>query len=205
MFTGIVKGIGVIARIKSLGNRKILSVKMLCDIYQLKPGESIAINGVCLTITDFDNKKNCFTVGVIQETLILTTLDRLKVNDKVNLEASLKVGDNIGGHFVTGHVDSSAEIASLTQSIGTYKLWIKPPKILLKFISPKGSVSLDGMSLTVVSVDQARCLFSVSLIPYTLENTIASCYKKHTRVNLEVDMFARYLNRLLETNSKIAS
>lgn len=194
MFTGIVKGLGQITHIEELSAYKIISIKILCDITDISLGDSIAINGVCLTVTNLNKNNKIITVDVVSETIEKTSLNLLKPGQTVNIEDSLKAGDKLGGHFVTGHVDSTANIIKINKTSGKYLIWFKAPDHLVKYIAPKGSITIDGMSLTVIEVCKNQ--FFVSLIPYTLEHTIAKHYQENSLVNIEVDLLARYLNQL---------
>lgn len=192
MYTGIVEGLGRIIAIDDLKNSKVITVQpeFICD--DLKLGDSIAINGVCLTVSKLN--ETTFTADVVAETLAKTNLALLNVNDIINLERCLKVGDRLGGHFVSGHIDCKGKITAITPETGSYNVSIQVDKQFIKFIAPKGSVTIDGMSITIVSV--INDIFTVTLIPHTLETTIAKNYQIDTKVNLEVDMLAKYLDQI---------
>ncbi|MCD8499623.1 MAG: riboflavin synthase [Gammaproteobacteria bacterium] len=192
MYAGIVEGLGRIMAIRRFDKRMQLVFQVLFPCDDLKLGDSISVNGVCLTVADINHEQ--IAVDIVDETLQKTNLGVLSKESVVNLERCLKVGDRIGGHFVSGHVDSTGEIIAINPVDGAYNLTIRLPQSLIKFIAPKGSVTIDGMSITVVNVFSDS--FSVTLIPYTVEHTVANSYVVGARVNLEVDMLAKYLDQL---------
>jgi riboflavin synthase len=163
------------------------------DLGTIAIGDSIAVNGVCLTATALGTAR--FSADVSAETLACTTLGRLNVKDPVNLEASLRLGQPIAGHLVYGHVDGVGSVADLTPDARSLRLTIQVPTALGRYIAAKGSVTVDGVSLTVNSVDRDR--FTVNIIPHTREITVISGYAPGTPVNIEVDMIARYVERLV--------
>ncbi|MDX1561565.1 MAG: riboflavin synthase [Gammaproteobacteria bacterium] len=194
MFTGIVKGTGKLVDVTDRGSDRTLVVGTAgVALGEIKVGDSIAVNGVCLTATDVQS--DAFTADVSAETLARTTLGRLERGTAVNLESSLKLGDSLDGHLVFGHVDGVGQIASLAESGRSTELVIDVPEGLGRYIAVKGSVTVDGTSLTVNAV--ARDRFTVNIIPHTREITIISAYGRGTPVNIEVDMIARYLERLV--------
>lgn len=158
-------------------------------------GASIACNGVCLTVIAADN--NSFAVEATPETLRLTTLGSWKKGARINLERALRTGDELGGHFVSGHVDGLAKIVEIKEEGNSMRITLEAPLPLHRYIAIKGSVALDGISLTVTSVENNR--FSVTLIPHTRAVTTAGEWKKGSQVNLEIDPLARYALRLMET------
>lgn len=186
MFTGIVQAVGEIVRTGPL--------EVECgalDMAGVAVGDSICVQGVCLTVTAI--KRRAFTADVSAETLRVTTgLDR---PGKVNLEKSLALGDKLGGHLVTGHVDGVAEVVSRDAGVVAFRL----PKPLAKYVAEKGSIAVDGVSLTVNGVDGNR--FHVNLIPHTLSATTLSRLAPGERVNVEVDILARYVERMLHAGS----
>ncbi len=198
MFTGIVSDVGEILEITSLGERRRLVVASGYDPASIEIGASVANAGVCLTVVGVDAQTSCsrlsFDVGA--ETLAVTTLGAWRAGGRVNLERSLRVGDELGGHMVSGHVDGVAEIVSRRDFDDMAHFRFRAPKDCAKFIAIKGSIALDGTSLTVNAVEGAE--FEVLLIPHTLEVTTWAERKVGDRVNLEVDQMARYAARLNE-------
>ena len=198
MFSGIVKGQGRIIESTQRGADMRLVVGTAgVDLGTVSPGDSIAVNGVCLTVTDPSPDR--LGADVSAETLARTTLGRLKADDAVNLEASLCVNDLIAGHLVYGHVDDVGEVVELAEVARSTALTIAFPKRLMRYVAVKGSITVDGVSLTVNAVSSDR--FTVNIIPHTREITVISAYRPGTPVNIEVDMIARYLERLLESRS----
>jgi len=198
MFTGIITEIGEILKIDKTKNGKSFKIKAPETITNKEIGASIAINGVCTTIIKIE--ENSFWCDVIQETLSVTNFNDLKEKQKVNLEPALTLNQGIDGHLVQGHVDGTGEVISLTQEAEKTILRIKYPKKLKRFLSLKGSITINGVSLTISRLETEN--LEVSLIPHTLEKTIFPNLKKGDRVNLEVDLIARYLSNLLESKSK---
>lgn len=190
MFTGIITQVGTVAAIDKTGDWKfVITAHDLTEGMTL--GASIACSGCCLTVIAWD--KDSFTVQVSQETLARTTLGTWKRGTKINLERALKVGDELGGHFVTGHVDGLAMLAA-SEVVGDSRRWVlEAPEELAKYIAEKGSVTLDGVSLTVNEVHGHE--FVVNLIPHTQQSTSFAGVKVGDRLNLEVDILARYIAR----------
>jgi riboflavin synthase len=198
MFTGLISDIGEVARIEPKG--ELLRLRVLCA-YQadsIAIGASIACNGPCLTVVAVGAKGNqsWFEVDVAAETLARTNARQWKTGTKLNLERSLKLGDELGGHMVTGHVDGIAEITRIDDFDGMKRILILAPRELAHFIAEKGSVSLNGTSLTVNSVEGDE--FSILLIPHSLAVTTWREVQMGDQINLEVDLMARYAARLLE-------
>jgi riboflavin synthase len=194
MFTGIVTDVGNIAAVSGRDDLKRLRIESRYDSASIDIGASIMTGGICLTVVAKD--KGWFEVELAAETLRLTTASAWKAGDKVNLERSLKMGDELGGHLVSGHVDGIAEVLSREDLDGMAKVTLRAPNALARFIAAKGSATLDGISLTVNEVNGAD--FSVLLIPHTLSVTTWASLKKGDRVNLEIDQLARYAARLAE-------
>lgn len=194
MFTGIVTDIGKIRSVSELPKGKRLRVETAYDTATIDIGASIAHSGVCLTVVE--KGEHWFDVEAWEEALRLTTLDNLKQGDSVNLERSLKIGDELGGHLVSGHVDGVAEIVNVTEEGDAIRFTLNAPKELAHFIAAKGSVALDGTSLTVNKVDNT--VFDVLLIKHSLEVTTWGARKKGDMLNLEIDTMARYAARLTE-------
>lgn len=193
MFTGIITDIGTIASVDNKGKDVRLGIYTNFDLSKTDIGASIACSGCCLTVV----KKidDIFFVDVSAESLSKTNIGSWVAGTKINLERALKMGDELGGHVVSGHVDGLATLKSLKQDGESYRLVFEVPKDLGGYIAPKGSVSLDGISLTVNEVDGVS--FGVNIIPHTWENTTLGSIKEGARVHLEIDMLARYVQRAL--------
>jgi riboflavin synthase len=194
MFTGIIEVVGEVKEL-ALRNRE-WRLRVHCpalDFGDVKLGDSIAVNGCCLTVTAFDNQG--FAADVSNETISLTTFRFLKPGSKVNLEKALTPQTRLGGHLVSGHVDGLGEIVSQRDDGGSWRLEIKVPDGLAKYIAQKGSVCMDGTSLTVNTVSGA--VFGVNIIPHTQQATIIHTYRPGQQVNIEVDLISRYLERLM--------
>lgn len=194
MFTGIITDIGTIKTINSLPKGKRFRVETSYDTATIDIGASIAHSGVCLTVVE--KGAGWFEVEAWEEALRLTTLGNLKESDPVNLERSLKIGDELGGHLVSGHVDGVAKIIAVDEEGDAVRFTLDAPRELAKFIAAKGSVALDGTSLTVNKVDGTQ--FDVLLIKHSLEVTTWGNRKKGDLLNLEIDTMARYVARLAE-------
>ncbi len=194
MFTGIIKELGEIISIKNSDSGKTFSVKAKNVLKNKKIGQSIAVNGACVTITKISKKS--FEFNVMPETLKLTNLGLLKEKSPLNLEPALKMNDSIDGHIIQGHIDTVGTVLSFEKKNKRIILKIKFPKSIAKFIALKGSIAINGVSLTISHLENSN--FSVELIPHTLKNTNLSFLKKNDKVNLEADLIARYLNRLLK-------
>jgi riboflavin synthase len=194
MFTGIVQGVGRIRSVEPRGG----DVAMWIDtggvpLAGVETGGSIAVNGCCLTAIDFDG--DAFKADLSRETLALTTAGTWVPGTPVNLEKALTAGQALGGHYVTGHVDGVGEVVARHEDARSIRVEFEVPADLARYIARKGSVCIDGVSLTVNGVAGRR--FDVNLVPHTLEVTILGGYRAGTRVNLEVDIIARYLERLV--------
>ena len=193
MFTGIIQSIGVIKKIESL--KKDVQISIVYDpkkINDINLGDSISINGICLTVQK--KQKNQFIFHVSQETLSRTIA--FKENAMVNLESSLLYNGKVGGHFVTGHIDGIGKISEIKINSQCWIIEIKPPKKLLKFIAEKGSVSINGVSLTVNSIKDDK--FKVNIIPFTLKETNLGALIKGSEINIEIDLIARYLENIIK-------
>ena len=194
MFTGIIAALGKVQAIDAKGGDVSLDVAMQkLDLSDVILGDSIAINGVCLTVVEINGKQLGFDVS--RETLDRSSLGTLKTGSQVNLEKALAVGDRLGGHFVSGHVDGLGECIQREASARSIKFRFIVPVGLERYIAEKGAICIDGTSLTVNNA--AENWFEVNIIPHTLQETIIKTYQVGTKVNLEVDMIARYLERLL--------
>ena len=195
MFTGIVEAVGEIADIQSRGGDMRLRIRTgKLDLSDVKPGDSICTSGCCLTVTELPG--DGYWCDVSNETLAFTTLGGLRIGDKVNLEKSLTPDSRLGGHIVSGHVDGVGEVVSFADDGRSVRWVMRAPDTLARYIAKKGSICVDGTSLTVNAVRGAE--FDLNIIPQTTEETIFSEYRVGTRVNLEVDLIARYLERLLQ-------
>lgn len=188
MFTGIIEEIGIIKAVSHKGRLILLSIQADKVLPDTKTGDSIAVNGVCLTVVKIEDKVLSF--DLLEETARLTNLGKLKSNEKVNLERSLKIGDRLSGHFVTGHIDCPGVIREKTYVSGNLSFKIAIPREFLKFITLKGSIAVDGISLTVS--DKRSNTFSVYIIPHTLKNTTLSFKGPSSEVNIETDLLAKY-------------
>lgn len=198
MFTGIIEAVGNVASLESRGGDKCLRVNTgELDLSDVKPGDSIAVSGVCLTAIQLD--PNSFVADVSSETLVHTTLGKLTEGSRVNLEKALTPSSRLGGHMVSGHVDAVGEILAREKDARSIKFQIAVPKNLIKYIARKGSICVDGISLTVNAVDEKS--FSLNVIPHTLNQTTMNDYAIGQPVNLEVDIVARYLEQLLSGKS----
>ncbi|ROO28413.1 riboflavin synthase [Salinisphaera orenii] len=195
MFTGIIKGIGIVAEIEPVGGDTRLVIDTGdADLGSIALGDSIAVSGVCLTATALDGRR--FAADVSQETLSLTTLGALAVGSRVNLEAALRAGEPLGGHLVSGHVDGFGTLAEKTADARSWRLVFTVPVALSRFFAAKGSVCVDGISLTVNEVEDDR--FGVNIVPHTMAHTTLGEREVGDRVNLEIDVIARYLARLVD-------
>lgn len=193
MFTGIIQTVGKIASLERRSGDVRLQVSADLPWQEIALGDSIATNGVCLTAVDFP--ANSFVADVSVETLSLTTVGRWKVGTDVNLELALTPQSRLGGHIVSGHVDGVGEVVKREADARSERFIIRAPKSLAKYIAHKGSITVDGTSLTVNQVD-GDC-FDLNIVPHTIAHTIIGQYHPGTLVNLEVDVIARYLERLL--------
>ncbi len=191
MFTGIVEGIGIVKKLdKKTNNRSAAKIKVdLGNLSKgLKVGHSVALNGVCLTVTRIS--KEVAEFEMIGETIKKTDLGKLESGDKVNIERSLKVGDRMEGHFVLGHIDGTGKIINIEKLPKEIKLWIELPNFLTKYVVKKGSIAIDGISLTLVDVIKNK--ISVCIIPHTLKITNLDSKKIGEKVNIETDILGKY-------------
>lgn len=194
MFTGIIQAVGEIeALVPRAGDARLTVATGKLPLNEVKPGESIAVSGVCLTAIALD--RHTFTADVSRETLSLTTLGKLKPGALVNLELAMTPTTRFGGHIVSGHVDGIGAVVNRWEDARSTKFRIEAPKALAKYIAGKGSICVDGISLTVNRVEGAS--FEVNIIPHTLTETTLGSTQVGSQVNLEVDLIARYLERLL--------
>lgn len=193
MFTGIVEGIGEVAGIDRRGEVLRLKISLPVALTGIGAGDSISVSGVCLTVTGLED--GVIIVDVSRETMARSTLGELRVGDRVNLERALEVGGKLGGHFVTGHVDGTGEVLEVRRGAETMQLRIKAPEGVARYLVEKGSVAVDGVSLTVNAVRGDE--FEVTIIPYTAQRTTLSRLKVGDRVNLEADILAKYVEKFL--------
>jgi len=197
MFTGIIQAKGCIDKIEAVGGDKRLLINVAnLPMADVELGASIAINGVCLTAVEFVEQG--FWTDVSVETLTHTTLGDLDVGSSINLEKSLTPSSSLGGHWVSGHVDGVGEVVERYEDARSIRFAIKSPQEFAKYIAQKGSICVDGTSLTVNAVDGA--VFELNIIPHTLQETLFGTYQLGSKVNLEVDVIARYLERMASFN-----
>jgi riboflavin synthase len=195
MFTGIVEGLGKVSRLTMKGADAVLEITGGMELNDVSIGDSIAVSGACLTVTG--KTANTFSADISAETLSRTTLKNLKSGDKVNLEKSLRAGSFVGGHFVLGHVDKACRILSKTQKSGSIIFAVEIDDSLSPYIVEKGSVAIDGISLTVNKLEKSR--FYVNIIPHTAQNTTLLQKKEADFVNIETDILGKYVGKLLQT------
>jgi len=197
MFTGIIQSIGSITELQPKGGDIALVVNtgklVMCDV---ELGDSIAVNGVCLTAIALSDQS--FTADVSIETLSLTSLGGLSKGSRVNLEKALTLQTRLGGHMVSGHVDGLGTVESRHNDGRSERFVINAPSDIAKYIAEKGSITIDGVSLTVNKINLSSASFEINIVPHTLKETIMDSYQAGTKVNLEVDLIARYLERLLQ-------
>ena len=195
MFTGIVTDVGRLRAVRETNRDLRFEVETSFDLSTIDMGASISHAGCCLTIVE--KGENWFAVEISGETISLTTLGAWKEGDPINLERAARVGDELGGHIVSGHVDGVGEVVSIESEGGSHRVKIRVPRPLHRFIAPKGSITVDGVSLTVNEVEDD--VFGVNLIPHTWDVTTLGRLAPGSKVNLEIDMLARYLARWRET------
>jgi riboflavin synthase len=194
VFTGIIEAIGQVESLEARGGDQRIRIRAgALDLSDAQIGDSIAVNGVCLTAVELDDAH--FAADVSRESLSLTTLGRLKAGSRVNLEQALRLSTRLGGHLVSGHVDGVGTVLDIHQDARSWRVQIHAPGELARYIAVKGSICVDGTSLTVNTVKGA--VFDLNIVPHTLSATIIGDYRVGSRVNLEVDLIARYLERLV--------
>ncbi|ODA68575.1 Riboflavin synthase [Methyloligella halotolerans] len=205
MFTGIVSDIGEVAKAEIGEDGARFEIASRYDPATIELGASIACNGCCLTVTAVEKTTDGsrFSVDASNETLALTTLADWTAGTRINLERALKMGDELGGHLVSGHVDGCAVLLAMQPDGESRRLVFESPPELARYIAKKGSVALNGVSLTVNDVEGQR--FSVNVIPFTLEHTTLGALEPNAPLNLEVDMMARYVERLSQGNASAQS
>ena len=194
MFTGIIEAVGTIKaiNINAQGARLVIATNNL-NMSDVKLGDSIATNGICLTVVDYD--QHSYSVDVSNETLNRTGFANYDVGMAVNLEKAMLASTRFGGHMVSGHVDGVSEILSITNNGNSIEYWLSMPSDIAHYIAEKGSVTIDGTSLTVNALSDGK--FRLTIVPHTVKETVFAHYQVGTKVNLEVDLIARYLERLL--------
>lgn len=202
MFTGIIEAIGRIGVIRSQGGDSRLFIETnTLDLADVKLGDSIAVNGVCLTVTSLES--NGFWADVSNETMTHTRMSAYSVGHRVNLEKALTLSTRLGGHMVSGHVDGVGEVVDRYDDGRSIRFVINAPGDLAKYIAEKGSITVDGVSLTVNEVSGAQ--FVLNIVPHTALETVINDYRQGSKVHLEVDLVARYLERLLSFSSETDS
>ena len=194
MFTGIVEELGEIREIHREADSITLTIRATTVLDDVHHGDSIAVNGVCLTVVEFGD--DFFTADLMQETLVRSSLGQVEVDSKVNLERATAVGQRLGGHIVQGHIDGTGEVISRTPGERWEVVRISLPEHLSKYVVEKGSIAVDGTSLTVSAVGEG--FFEVSLIPTTLTDSVIGSTAVGAKVNLEVDVLAKYVEKMLE-------
>ncbi len=198
MFTGIIEEIGIVRSVRTTGGKKTFEVSAAKVLEDLEIDHSIAVNGVCLTVT----KKNpdAFFADAVEETLNRSTLGRLKQNDPVNLERAMKLSDRLGGHIVQGHVDGIGKVVTIDHGTGQTTIAIAIPEELEKYTIPKGSIAINGVSLTIAA--KHNNLIQIAVIPHTLKSTTFQYLNLGDEVNIEVDFFAKYIEQFFSLSSK---
>lgn len=199
MFTGIIEAVGEIVSCELRGGDVRLQVKTNgLDLADVSLGDSIATNGVCLTVIELPG--DGYVADVSSESLALTTIGQWQAGTAVNLEKAMAAGDRFGGHMVSGHVDGIGEVLERHPDARSERFRLRAPAELARYIAHKGSITVDGTSLTVNRVEGAE--FELNIVPHTLENTVMDSYQPGSKVNLEVDLVARYLERLLQDKAE---
>jgi riboflavin synthase len=193
MFSGITETIGTIEKITPNQGCKDFLITPEVSFSDINNGDSISVNGVCLTVTEHDEKS--FSATAVPETLNLTNLNTLIPKNKVNLERSMRVDQRLGGHFVQGHVDGMGKIIDIQEEQGALRVVIEAPKAITSYLVHKGFIAIDGMSITLIDPNDKN--FSITFIPYTIQNSLVKYYTIGAHVNLEVDMFAKMIHQQL--------
>lgn len=193
MFTGLIEEVGRVVSVQRRSQHAVLTIRGPKVVSDAAIGDSIAVSGVCLTATTL--RGDIFAVDVSAETMRRSTFDRITSGQQVNLERAMRLGDRFGGHIVQGHVDGVGTIRSITPEGGSHKLTIAAPPEVMRYVVEKGSVTVDGISLTIAGADSET--FWIALIPQTMKDTTLIHAKPGTRVNLEADMLAKYVERML--------
>lgn len=198
MFTGIIEEIGTISHIETQKNSLKLIIKANSTLKEIKMGDSVAVNGICLTVTQFT--PNTFSVDVMPETFHATSLKQLKPNSKVNLEPALQVGGRLGGHFVSGHVDGTGVILQKETCENAINYYIQLDSELIKYCMPRGSIAVDGTSLTIFDI--SKNIIKLALIPHTMANSVLGQKQENDTVNIECDLLTKYVYHLFNNQSQ---
>ncbi|MBO5558136.1 riboflavin synthase [Ruminococcus sp.] len=193
MFTGLIEEVGTVCEVHKSGSQSFIRIAAKKVLEGTKVGDSIAVNGVCLTVTEHDG--NVFRADVMNETLMRSSLGSLKAGSKADLERAMPADGRFGGHIVSGHIDGTGVISAIQKDGIAVRYTVSAESRLLRYIAEKGSVAIDGISLTVASVNDSS--FSVSVIPHTAENTVLPLRKVGDTVNIETDVIAKYIEKLL--------
>ncbi len=199
MFTGIIEEVGFLKSLRRSGGGAVIEIDAKYVLSDVKIGDSIAVNGLCLTVTDFGT--DYFTADIMPESLNRSSLGSLIFGDRVNLERAMAAGGRFGGHIVSGHIDGTGRISKIRRDSNAVWYTINADKKILKYVIEKGSIAIDGVSLTVAAVSGTN--FSVSVIPHTAENTALPYKKTGDIVNLENDLIGKYIEKLLNEKSGI--
>ena len=195
MFTGIIEEVGTIHNISPLGNGRTLEIRGSVALQEMDRGDSISVNGVCLTVIDFNVQM--FRVEAVEETLLKSGIGTLNPQSEVNLERALRAGGKLGGHFVQGHVDCTADLKRIDRRNESWMFWFKYPPEHDANIIPMGSIAIDGVSVTVA--EKRDGMFAVSVIPHTFKNTLFRTYQEGIAVNIELDMIGKYVLQYLQS------
>ena len=198
MFTGLIEEVGRIEAVKPIAGGKTLTICAEKILSGINTGDSISVNGVCLTVTKFSARN--FSVDAVGETLNKTTINQFRIGDKVNLEPALRLSQKLGGHIVQGHVNGVGEISELKKLGENYSLSVIVPSALEKYLVKEGSIAIDGISLTIADATNNKCTFSI--IPHTLLNTNLNSKNIGDKVNIEIDIIAKYVEKLLTGDKK---
>jgi riboflavin synthase len=195
LFTGLVERVGKVVGVSPRRGASRIGISSPLPVEQMQDGDSIAVDGVCLTVAE--RRRDRFYADVVAETLARSTLGKLRSGHKVNLERSLRLGDRLGGHLVLGHVDGTVEVVALDRRGADCRMRVSLPPELARYLSLKGSVAVHGVSLTVAGLEPGS--FEIALVPHTLERTTLGQVRPGDRLNVEVDLLARYLERLIHS------
>lgn len=198
MFTGIITSQAVLKARKEKSNQVQLTFELIGPVFKLKPGESLALDGTCVTVTHFSGRR--FWVDLIPETLRSTTLGRREAGQRVNVERSLRLGDSVDGHWVTGHVDGVGAIRKIERRGENFRLHIEAPADIIRLLVEKGSIAVDGISFTVQGIAK-RC-FIIGVTPHTYRATTLPLKRVGESVNLETDLFAKFVKKFIETRKQ---